>query len=149
MNVVFLDRDGVINRNPKPHHYIISWKKFIFLPKIKESIKLLNENDSPVIVLTNRAGINKKLFSRSDLKKIHDRMQDELKRAGAHIDAIFYCPHRPDENCPCRKAKSSLFKEAGKQCNIDFKESWMVGSDQNDVEAGKGVGCEAYMILKE
>ncbi len=142
---VFLDRDGVINKK-LPNDYVKDWTEFEFLPYVKEAIKLLNQAKFKIIVVTNQAGVGKGIVKKEQLHKIHQQMMDELKESGAHIDGIYYCPHLVEENCNCRKPKPGMLKKAGKEFNIDFKNSWMIGDEPKDIEAGKSAGCKTYQV---
>jgi len=143
---VLLDRDGVINKKIKDD-YVKSWKEFVFLPGVKEAIKLLNQAQFKIIVITNQAGVGKGVVEESQLQQIHQQMLNELKAYGAYIDGIYYCPHRPEDNCNCRKPKTGMLEQAGKDFKIDFKNSWMIGDEAKDIEAGKKVGCKTYQVL--
>ncbi|MFH1563262.1 MAG: D-glycero-beta-D-manno-heptose 1,7-bisphosphate 7-phosphatase [Nitrospirota bacterium] len=142
---VFLDRDGVINKK-LPNDYVKSWAEFEFLPGVQEAIKLLNEAKFKVIVVTNQAGVGKEIVKEEQLRRIHQQMLDELKEHSAQIDAVYYCPHRQEDNCNCRKPKPGLLQKAGKEFNIDFKNSWMIGDEPKDIEAGKSAGCKTYQV---
>jgi D-glycero-D-manno-heptose 1,7-bisphosphate phosphatase len=145
---VFLDRDGVINKKIIGD-YVKCWEEFEFLSGVKEAIKLLNQANFKVIIITNQAGIGRGVMNESQLQMIHQKMLDELQTDGAKIDAIYYCPHHPDDNCNCRKPKTGMLKQADKDFNIDFKNSWMIGDESKDIEAGKKMGCKTYMVTKD
>ena len=96
---VFLDRDGTVNREV---HYCSRPEDFELLPSASEAIKLLNDNHIKVIMITNQSGIAKGYFTEEVLDDIHAKMRAILIRDGAHIDAIYYCPHHPTDDCNCR-----------------------------------------------
>ena len=144
--IVFLDRDGVINKKPPMSDYVKKWEEFRFLPGAIEAIKLLNDNGFKVVVVTNQAGIAKGQFSLSDLHYIHDNMQKELKKHNAHIDAIYFCPHGYDDNCDCRKPKPGLLLQAAKELKFDTKDAILIGDDEKDEKAGEAAGCETIRI---
>jgi len=143
--VVFLDRDGVINIDA-PGRFISSWKEFKFVPGIKQDIKKLNDNGFLVIIATNQAGISLGFYNETELEKIHKNMQRELKKAGAHIDDIFYCPHYKKDHCKCRKPEPGLLLRAAGKYNIDLHQAWLVGDDKNDIEAGRKAGCKTIKV---
>jgi histidinol-phosphate phosphatase family protein len=147
INVIFLDRDGVINVNRDD--YVKSWDEFEFLPGSKEAIKLLNENNFWIIIVTNQSPIGRGIFTHNTLKEIHRHMLNELSKAGAHIDAIFYCPHSPDDKCGCRKPKPGLLIQASKELNIDLSNSWLIGDSDGDLQAGKAVGCKVFQVTEK
>jgi D-glycero-D-manno-heptose 1,7-bisphosphate phosphatase len=141
---VFLDRDGVINRKLE-NDYVKSWDEFQFLPCVIEAIKAINEKGYLVIVVTNQRGIAKGLMTEKDLKAIHRRMLKELKKHGARIDDIFYCPHDNSDNCSCRKPKPGMLLQAQKKWDIDFAQSYIIGDSNSDLEAGQQVGCRGIL----
>jgi len=146
VKVVFLDRDGVINKRIVGG-YVKKWEEFEFLPGAIAAIKLLNEKKVPVILISNQSGIGRGYMAQDDLKEIHKRMSVELAKEGAHIDDIFVCPHSPDDNCGCRKPKTGLFEQAKKKYkDIDIKSSWFIGDSETDMQAGNNIGCRTYLV---
>jgi len=141
---VFLDRDGVINRKLE-NDYVKSWDEFQFLPGVIEAIKAINEKGSLVIVVTNQRGIAKGLMTVKDLGEIHQRMLKELKKHGARIDDIFYCPHDISDNCNCRKPKPGMLIQAQRKWDINFAQSYIIGDSNSDIEAGQRVGCRGIL----
>jgi len=140
---VFLDRDGTIARDV---HYCRRPEDFEILPSVPEAIKLLNENSFKVVVITNQSGIARGYFTEETLAQIHQKMKDELAKYGARVDAIYYCPHHPDDGCQCRKPKTALFLKAAEEHNIALKNSYMVGDQQMDIDAGKALGCKTALV---
>lgn len=149
ISAVFLDRDGVINKKID-NDYVKKWEEFKFLPDVIDAIKILNQKNTPVYIITNQSGIGRGHMSLNDLKIVHDKMMEEFKANGAYVDDIFICPHAPNENCECRKPKPGLLLKAkSKYPEIDFKASWFIGDSMSDVEAGKAVGCNTYLVKKD
>jgi histidinol-phosphate phosphatase family protein len=140
---VFLDRDGTIAEDVP---YCSQVEDFHILPTVPEAVKLLNENGFKVVVITNQSGIARGYFTEETLAQIHQKMKDELMKHGARIDAIYYCPHHPDDGCECRKPKIGLFHKAAKELNIDFHNSYMVGDMQIDIDAGRAAGCKTVLV---
>ena len=147
MKAIFLDRDGVINRDPGSGDYIKSWKEFEFLPGAIEAIKELNKNGYEIFVISNQAGVSKGLFSREDLDDITKNMLKELESQGGKIRSVNYCIHLPDEGCDCRKPKTGMVEAVTKGLNIDFKETYFIGDSKLDVGAGKNAGTKAILLL--
>ena len=104
MKTIFLDRDGVINRNPPNKGYVRKWAEFTFIPNSRKAIRELTESGYRIIVVTNQSGIGRGLYSEEDLADIHARMVAEISKAGGTIDAVYYCPHRP--RCRMRVSKT-------------------------------------------
>ncbi len=143
---VFLDRDGVICYDV---HYMRSPDQFALMPGVAEGIRRLNEAGFLVVVATNQSGIRRGYFTEEDLKKIHERMIQELSARGARIDAIYYCPCLPEEGCECRKPRPGMLLQAAKDLEIDLSKSFMVGDKDIDALAGKAVGCYSIVISNE
>jgi histidinol-phosphate phosphatase family protein len=140
---VFIDRDGTM---AKDVHYCRRPEDFELLPDTAKAIKLLNQHGFKVIVITNQSGIARGYFTEDMLAKIHDKMENELTKEGAWVDAIYYCPHHPDDNCDCRKPKPKLALQAAKEHNIELEGSFVVGDLQMDVNLGKAIGCKTILI---
>ena len=144
---VFLDRDGVINRERKD--YVKNVNEFEIFDGVVEAITLLKKNNFLVIIITNQSAINRNLLSIAMLEEIHNYFKNYLKVNGTHIDGIYYCPHRPDEGCLCRKPKPGLLLKAAQDFDVDLKNSWMIGDCDKDVEAAKAAGCNWILISRD
>jgi D-glycero-D-manno-heptose 1,7-bisphosphate phosphatase len=144
--VVFLDRDGVINRDSPD--YIKSWSEFEFLPGSLEAIKKLTKNGFVVIVITNQSVIQRKMISLKALEHIHDMMKKTVLSSGGDIKDIFFCPHVPEDECDCRKPNPGLILEAGEKHRIDLKASIMVGDSAKDIECARNAGCGTVILVK-
>ena len=147
MKTVFLDRDGVINRNPPNMGYVRKWSEFSFIPNARKAIRELTENGYRIIVVTNQAGIGRGLFSEENLMDIHARMVSEIVAAGGRIDAIYYCPHHPNAGCECRKPKPGMLTRAGREHNIELSSTYLIGDSKTDIEAGQRVGSKTLLVL--
>lgn len=145
MRAVFVDRDGVINANRRDH--VKSWNEFVFLPHAVEALVELTKHGLPTVVLTNQAAINREITPRRTVEEIHARMIAVLGAAGARIDGVFYCPHRPDEGCSCRKPRPGLLLQAAERLGIDLTESYLIGDALSDVAAAQAVGCRPILVL--
>ncbi len=142
---VFLDRDGIINKNRPDYVKTIDELEIL---EVAESIKKLKDNGFLVVVISNQSAINRGLTNHENVKQIHSTIQEYLKKNGTKIDAFYYCPHRPDEDCDCRKPKPGLFKKAIAELKIDPKSSWLVGDRDSDIQAGQSVGCKTIKIAE-
>lgn len=151
---IFLDRDGVINENVKDMNRV---EQFVMLPNVSKAIKKINDAGYLAIIITNQPIIAKGFLSFETLENIHEKMKDELRKDGAHIDDIFVCPHHPKKgfpgeivelkiDCACRKPKPGLFLQAIKKYNIDVSKSWMIGDSKSDVVAAKNAGINSIFI---
>jgi len=146
MKTIFLDRDGVINKN-LDNDYVKSWAEFEFLANAKRAISRLTQNGYEIIVITNQAGVNKNLVSADMVEEIHCRMIDEISAAGGIIKKIYYCPHRQDENCECRKPKPGMLLQASQDYDIELDKAYLVGDSMRDIEAGASVGCKTILVV--
>lgn len=144
---VFLDRDGVINQRPPEGDYITRWQDFHILPGVAAGIALLNHAGFSVIVVTNQRCVAKGLIAEADLQKMHERMTEVLGRAGAKLDATFYCPHETEPRCDCRKPAPGMLLSAARSRGIDLRTSWMIGDSDNDVGAGVNAGCKTARVI--
>jgi D-glycero-D-manno-heptose 1,7-bisphosphate phosphatase len=142
---VFLDRDGVINVN-RPDH-VKCWAEFEFLPGALEALARLAALGLPVIVVTNQAIVNRGMVPQRMVDEINCRMAAEIVRAGGRIDAVVYCPHRPEEACQCRKPQPGLLLEAARRYRLDLRRSVLVGDALSDIEAGQAAGCQTILVL--
>lgn len=140
---VFLDRDDTIARDVR---YCRRPEDLEILPTVPEAIRHLNENGFAVVVVTNQSGITRGYFTEETLAQIHKKMKDELGNHGAWVDAIYYCPHHPDDRCECRKPKPGLLLQAATELGIDLHSSYMVGDAPMDVDAGKAAGCKTILV---
>lgn len=144
---VFLDRDGVINKNRDD--YVKSIDEFVFLPNVAEAIRILNKMNYLIIIITNQSAINRKIISKADLENIHNYMLENLENTGCRISKIYVCPHKPDENCECRKPKSGLLENAIEDFKVSVANSWLIGDNITDIQAAEKIGLKSIMIDKD
>jgi D-glycero-D-manno-heptose 1,7-bisphosphate phosphatase len=147
---VFIDRDGTINTEAG---YINHIDNFELYPFVHQAIRLLNEHNILVVVITNQAGIARGYFPEILLKKVHKKMEDELTKKGAKVDAIYYCPHHTSSkipefaiDCNCRKPKPGMILQAIKESPVDTDKMFMVGDRFSDIKIGKNTGCKTIMV---
>lgn len=143
---LFLDRDGVLNLRP-PGDYVKSPDEFTPAPGAAEAVALLSARFARIVVVTNQAGIGKGLMTEADLEAVHAVLLDIVARAGGRIDAVYHCPHRPDEGCDCRKPAVGMALQARRDFpEIDFGQSWMVGDSASDMAFGQALGMKTVLI---
>ena len=121
---------------------------------IEQAIRWANERGFLVIVITNQSGVARGYFSEDDVHRLHEWMNEDLARFGAHIDAFYYCPHLPNgsvvvyaKECDCRKPKPGLFLQAGKDFDADFGRSFMIGDKISDLQAAFAAGCSGGALV--
>ena len=144
---VFLDRDGVINVDRCD--YVKSWTEFKFLPRVFGALRLLKKNHTRVIIITNQSAVNRGLMTLDTLLEIHEKMLNAIRKNGGEVDAIYYCPHTPDENCECRKPKPGMVLKAVKDLKIDLSLSYLVGDSEKDVELARSVKVKCIKIAEK
>ncbi len=149
---VFLDRDGVITKEPPYYAHKIDQLELI--PKSAEAIRLLNESGFEVIVVSNQAGVARGYYQEKDIETYNNAMKRQLEEKGARIDALYYCPHHPGAaiekyktDCECRKPKPGMLKRAERDLNLDLKRSFLIGDKMSDIEAGYRAGCKTILVL--
>ncbi len=144
MRLVVLDRDGVINHESEA--YIKSPDEWIPIPGSLEAIARLNQGGFNVVVATNQAGVGRGLFDLAALTEIHAKMTASLAKVGGHLDGIFFCPHRPEENCGCRKPAPGLFQQIAERFHISLSGAPVIGDSLRDIEAAETVGARPILV---
>lgn len=147
MKTVFLDRDGVINRNPPNRGYVKTWAEFAFIPNARRAIRELTESGYRIFVITNQSGIGRGLYTEETVEDIHRRMVIEITKAGGKIDDVYCCPHHPDAGCECRKPKPGMLKRAAQEHNINLSSAYLIGDFTTDISAGKRAGTSATFLV--
>lgn len=150
MKMIFADRDGVINKDPggwTKHEYVTELKDFHFLPGALEALKLLHRNGINVIIVSNQAGVSKGHFTNKRLEEINCMMLAEVKNHGGKIFETYYCIHRDEDNCNCRKPKSGMLEAAIRKHGITPGDTYMIGDSKVDVLAGKSAGLNTIFVL--
>lgn len=145
MKLIILDRDGVINHDSDA--FIKSPEEWIPLPGSLEAIARLNQAGYRVVVSTNQSGVARGLFDMVALNAIHQKMHMAAQQAGADIDAIFFCPHGPDDDCDCRKPRAGMLQAIGRRFNVSLKGVPAVGDSLRDLQAAFLVGCLPCLVL--
>jgi len=140
---VFLDRDGTITEDV---HYCRRPEDVRLLPDAAKAIALLNGVGMPVVVVTNQSGIARAYFDWQTLHAIHEELQRALARQHARVDAIYVCPHHPDDGCACRKPRPGLFLRAAADLGLELSSSYMVGDHSVDILAGRACGCKTVLV---
>lgn len=145
MRLIILDRDGVINEDSDA--YIKSPDEWSPIPGSLEAIARLNRADYRVVVATNQSGVARGLFTLDTLNRIHDKMHRALAEVGANIDAIFYCPHGPEDQCTCRKPQPGLLHDIERRLGISLRGVPAIGDSLRDLQAAAAVGAAPFLVL--
>jgi D-glycero-D-manno-heptose 1,7-bisphosphate phosphatase len=145
MKLVILDRDGTINADSD--EYIKSPDEWQPLPGALEAIARLNHAGWHAVIASNQSGLGRGLFDVASLNAMHAKMHKMLSAQGGRIDAVFYCPHTPDEGCRCRKPQPGLFEQIADRFGVDLKGVPVVGDGLRDLQAGVAAGCEPHLVF--
>ena len=145
MKLVILDRDGTLNEDRDD--YVKSVDEWIALPGALEAIAQLNHAGWHTVVATNQSGLARGLFDMSALNGMHAHMNRELARVGGRIDAVFFCPHGPDDACRCRKPLPGLLETIVARYAVEPASTHMVGDTLRDLQAGAAIGCRTHLVL--
>lgn len=135
---IFLDRDGVITKERKD--YVKSVEEMEIILGVADALAQLKPLNFKIVIISNQSAINRGLTTMRKVNEIHERMLEVLSPY-CKIDGIYLCPHRPDENCECRKPRTGLFRKASSDFDIDLEHSWFIGDKESDEEAAKNVHC--------
>jgi len=141
---VFLDRDGTIGEELG---YVNHIDRFQIFPYAAEAIRELNRAEIPVIVVTNQSGIARNIFPESLVHEVHKKMVAVLAAGGARVDAIYFCPHKSEDACECRKPNPGLLERAAREHALDLAASWIVGDRYADLEMGHAAGTRGILVM--
>jgi D-glycero-D-manno-heptose 1,7-bisphosphate phosphatase len=120
--------------------------RFRILPRVADAIRRLNQAGLAVIVVTNQSGVGRGYFPESLVHTVHELMTQELAAAGAHLDAVYYCPHHSADGCNCRKPKTGMLERAAQEHAIDLQGSFVVGDRHGDVELARRAGAQSILV---
>ncbi|MDE2117123.1 MAG: D-glycero-beta-D-manno-heptose 1,7-bisphosphate 7-phosphatase [Betaproteobacteria bacterium] len=145
MNLILLDRDGVINYDSE--QFIKSPEEWKPIPGSLEAIARLCQAGYRVVVTTNQSGVGRGLFDMHTLNAIHDKMHKAVAQAGGRIDAIFFCPHAAEANCLCRKPKTGMLEGIAARYNVDLQGVPAVGDSLRDLTSAAKMGAQPILVL--
>jgi len=145
IKTIFLDRDGVIN---KEVNYLHKAEDFKFIHGVFEACNYLIELKYKIIIITNQSGISRGYYSEKDFFNITNWMLKQFKNNGVNILDVFHCPHSPNENCTCRKPKPGMLLKAKKMHGIDMQKSWLIGDKENDITAAISAGISNTILVR-
>lgn len=149
MKYIFVDRDGVINKDPggwTKYNYVTNVKDLHFIDGSLEALKLLHQNGIEVIIISNQAGVGKGYFTKAELDAVNSRMLDQIGKTGGRIEEVCYCIHKDEDNCNCRKPKTGMLEKAIKKYGIEPSGTYIIGDSHVDVEAGRRLGIKTIFV---
>ncbi|PCI09299.1 MAG: D-glycero-beta-D-manno-heptose-1,7-bisphosphate 7-phosphatase [Gammaproteobacteria bacterium] len=144
MKIIILDRDGVINHDSDA--YIKSVEEWVPIEGSLEAIARLNHGGYTVVVASNQSGLARGYFDIQALTDMHEKMSELLARIGGRIDAVFYCPHEPDDACDCRKPKPGMLLEIGQRFNVSLADVVFIGDSVSDIKAASNACAQAMLV---
>ena len=151
---IFLDRDGVINVEK---NFVLSPEEMELIKEAPHAISLINKSDYLAVLVTNQSAVARNLITLKELSMIHNKLKADLKKGGASLNAIYFCPHHPNydpskgnpeliRECTCRKPKPGMLYAAAEDLNIDLKQSFLIGDSERDILAAKAAGCKTVGV---
>ena len=143
--IVFLDRDGVINKEVGYLHKI---EDFEFINGVFDACVYFQSLGYQLIIVTNQSGIGRGYYNENDFRIVNNWMLQQFKNQGINILDVFFCPHSPESTCDCRKPKPGMFNQANDKYNIDMKKSWMIGDKEADIQAANAADIENTILVK-
>jgi len=145
IKTIFLDRDGIIN---KEINYLHKIDEFEFIDGIFDACLYFQSLSYKIIIITNQSGISRGYYTESDYQKVTQWMLSQFEYKNINILDIFHCPHGPDSTCDCRKPNPGMFLQAKAKHNIDMTKSWMIGDNERDIIAANNAGINNTIMLK-
>ena len=140
---VFLDRDGTLNYDPG---YLKIAADLKLLPGVGPALARMKRAGARLVVVTNQSGVGRGMITLKDLEAIHARLQGLLEQEQAELDAIYFCPHHPNDGCHCRKPNAGMVERAVSELQLDLRRSYMIGDHARDIQLAQRVGAKAILI---
>lgn len=141
---VFVDRDGTLNED---HGYVTSPEQLVLFPAVPQALARLNRLGARVILLTNQSAIGRGYMTEADLQRIHQKLEDLLSAQEGKIDAVYFCPHHPEEGCACRKPNIAMIQKAAGDFSLDLSLCYVVGDKCSDLEAAHRAGVQGVLVM--
>ena len=145
IKTIFLDRDGVIN---KEINYLYKIKDFEFIDGVFDICQYFKSLGYEIIVITNQSGISRQIYTEKDYQIVTNWMINEFNKKNINILDVFHCPHMPVSNCLCRKPKPGMLLDAKYQYDIDMQNSWMIGDKETDIKAANLAGINNTILVR-
>jgi D-glycero-D-manno-heptose 1,7-bisphosphate phosphatase len=142
--LVILGRDGILNVYREDH--VKSPDEWEPIPGALEAVARLNHAGWHTVVATNQAGIGRGMIDMASINTVHQRMMQRLAEVGGRVDAVFFCPHTPEDNCDCRKPKPGLMKQIAQRYGLELRTVPMVVDTLRDLQAARTAGCEPHLV---
>jgi D-glycero-D-manno-heptose 1,7-bisphosphate phosphatase len=143
---IFLDRDGVLIENRS--NYVRDWSQVKIIPEAIHALSLTPARNYKIVIVTNQSAIGRGLVRPENADEINSRLVNLIQQHGGQVDGVYICPHKPDDDCSCRKPRPGLLLKAANELSLDLQRSWMIGDAWSDVQAGQRAGIRHTILLK-
>ena len=143
---IFLDRDGVLIENKAD--YVRDWSQVKIFPEAIHSLAHPALKNYKIVIVTNQSAVGRGLVSLETANEINTRLVHFIHHGGGQVDAVYLCPHKPEDHCSCRKPKPGLLLKAATELSLDLQRSWMIGDAWSDVQAGEAAGVRQAILLR-
>ncbi len=143
---VFLDRDGVLIENRA--EYVRDWSQVSVYPKTHFSLKGIQNAGYKIVIVTNQSAVGRGLITLETANDINQRLVELIRQNGVQVDGVYLCPHRPEDDCDCRKPKPGMLLQAARELSLDLSRSWLVGDAWSDMLAGHAVSLRGEILVK-
>ena len=143
---IFLDRDGVLIENRSD--YVRDWSQVKIIPEAIYALSLTQARNYKIVIVTNQSAIGRGFVRPEKADEINRRLVNLIQHHGGQVDGVYVCPHKPDDDCICRKPKPGLLLQAARELSLDLQRSCMIGDAWSDVQAGQRAGVLHKIILK-
>jgi len=139
---VFLDRDGTLILEKD---YLHALAQVEFIPGSAAALARLNRAGAKAVLVSNQSGVGRGYFTADFVRQTHDYLQSELEKHGAHLDAFYFCPHLPEDDCPCRKPRTGMLEQAANELQMPLQ-GFMIGDRRSDIETGRRAGLRSILV---
>lgn len=143
--VLFLDRDGVIN---KEYDYVYKIEDYEFIEGVFDALQTAQQKGYLLIIITNQSGIGRGYYSEDDFFRLTEWMVEAFKDNGIRIARVYHCPHAPGSGCDCRKPETGMIEQAQKDFVIDLKHSWLIGDKESDIQTAIAAGIPHHVLVR-
>jgi D-glycero-D-manno-heptose 1,7-bisphosphate phosphatase len=140
---VVLDRDGTIIEE---REYLSDPEQVRLIPGVGAALREFQQLGLGLVVITNQSGIGRGFFDHAQLERVHDRLSELLDAEGVHLDGLYICPHKPDDNCTCRKPGLGLMEKAAKELRFSLENSIVIGDKACDIDMGHAAGALTFLV---
>ena len=143
---IFLDRDGVLIENRAD--YVRDWSHVKIFPEAIHALSLATDTNYKIVIVTNQSAVGRGLILQESADEINLRLINLIHHHGGRVDAVYMCPHTPDDDCFCRKPRPGLLLQAARELSLDLQHSWMIGDAWSDLQAGQRAGVRQTILVK-